>query len=143
DLVREVQPDIFTFSHALAQQAAYGEIPGRKRRRIHLRAAETVAALPGRERRAAEIALHFRQAGHLDGAVQYAILAGDSARRLFAHSEAERHFRLAADLSREIENIGLEAAALDSLAETLFTQGRYVDAGGVAEQSSALFRRVD
>lgn len=141
-LVRETRPDVYAFSHVLAQRAVYTEMTGRKQRRLHLVAAETIEAGPERERRAVEIASHFIQAGKSARAIPYSILAGDAARDVFAHTEAERHFRSAVEASQEIGDTAHEAAALERLAATLLRQARYPDAEVCAREAGEMFRRL-
>lgn len=141
-LVRETGPDVYAFSHALAQGAVYAEMTGRRQRRLHLAAAETIEAGPELERRAVEIAFHFMQAGEVARAIPHSILAGDAAREVAAHAEAERHYRSAVEASREIGDAAHEAAALERLAGALLRQARYPDAQSCAEEAVRAFRHL-
>ncbi len=142
-LVRETHPDVYAFSHALAQQAVYGEMTGRKQRRLHLLAAETLEGQQDRERRAAEIASHFLRAGEKGRSIPYSMLAGDAARDVFAHTEAEAHYRSALEAAEEIGSAGQEAEALEKLAATLVTRGGYQEAEECAQRSLSVFRSID
>jgi tetratricopeptide (TPR) repeat protein len=141
-LVREISADVYAFSHALAQTAVYAEITGRRQRRLHLAAAETIEIGPERERRAVEIASHFIQSGHPAPAIPHWMLAGDAARDVFAHTEAERHYHAALEASRAVEDTAQEAAALERLAVTLLRQGRYPEAEDCAREAGQIFRRL-
>jgi predicted ATPase/transcriptional regulator with XRE-family HTH domain len=57
--------DGYVFNHALTQQALYTELPNRRRRKLHLVAGEALARLAEsvRQRRAGELARHFREGG--------------------------------------------------------------------------------
>ncbi len=46
-LLLEVDPDAFAFTHALARDAVYGQLPRTRRRRLHLTVAGAVAAVGG------------------------------------------------------------------------------------------------
>jgi len=64
--------------HALAGQAVYGDIPTPRRRRLHLRAARALEAGP-EPRPLAQIAHHFKEAGHRRQWTRYAEAAADAA----------------------------------------------------------------
>lgn len=90
----------FAFSHVLARDALYESLPIRKRRSLHLRAADALEALmaPGAEQRAAQIAQHLLAAaplGDLARAVDAAAAAGSEARRRFALDQAAYYTRQA------------------------------------------------
>jgi class 3 adenylate cyclase len=101
DLIRAVAGAArsFTFRHALTQEAAYGSLLARHRREIHHRVAEGIeAASPGRlDDVAALLAQHYEASGDDEATLRFALLAGDTARRLYANSEAAAHYRTAID----------------------------------------------
>ena len=80
----------YIFEHALTQDAAYGTLLKSRRAQLHRDVAEAIERLwPERgEENAAVLALHFEKAGLDDKALSYALVAGDVARRAFAHAEA-------------------------------------------------------
>ncbi len=89
----------YDFSHAKLRELAHTETSLARRRLLHLRAGEALAA-PGRERRELEalaglIAGHFQAAGQDRRAADYFRLAGDHARRLYANGEALAHYQAA------------------------------------------------
>ena len=100
-LVREAGTDTYAFDHALTQQALYTELPGRRKRRLHLAAAEAMerSSQESRSRHSAELAWHFLEAAHEERALPYAIAAGDEARAIFANREAERHYTTALEIA--------------------------------------------
>ncbi|HEX6799795.1 MAG TPA: AAA family ATPase [Ktedonobacterales bacterium] len=71
----------YIFNHALTQQALYVELSTRRRRKLHLAAGAALERLPEvtRQRRAAELAWHFREGSAPERALPYALLAGDDA----------------------------------------------------------------
>ena len=103
-LVREAGTDTYAFDHALTQQVLYTEVPGRRKRRLHLAAAEGLERLPqeSRARHSAELAWHFLEAAAEDRALPYAIAAGDEAKAVFANREAERHYTNALEIAEHV-----------------------------------------
>ncbi len=120
-LIRETGPDTYAFDHALTQQALYVELPGRRKRKLHLAAAEALERLPpeSRLRHSGELAWHFLESANEKRALPYAMAAGDQAAEVFAHREAERHYSTALEIAeqvgdheREVETLGRRAALL-------------------------------
>ena len=127
-LVRMTGKDRYAFDHTLTQQALYAALSPRRRRRLHLLVGRALEKLPERKQRqrAAELAWHFLQGDDADKAIAYALLAGDRAEEVFAHLEAERHYRTALELINEIEAPEtLEAQALEKLGAVLKISSRY------------------
>jgi predicted ATPase len=70
----------YAFGHALIHQTLYEELPAHRRRRLHLRVAEVLEGLHGRQATAAtELARHFLLGNHAERAANYSVLAGDYA----------------------------------------------------------------
>ncbi|HZU14732.1 MAG TPA: AAA family ATPase [Chloroflexota bacterium] len=142
-LVRETGRDEYAFDHALTQQALYSSLSPRRRRRVHLAAGEALDGLPERRRnqRAAELAWHFLQGDDPQRAARYSLLAGDQAESVFAHDEAERHYRTALELAQDLDDRLLEAEAVEKLGVVLRTVGRYDEALGLLERAAALYSK--
>ena len=140
-LVRTTGNDRFAFDHALTQQALYASLSPRRRRRLHLAAGGSMESLPARirDKRAAELAWHFMQGDDTEKAVQYSLLAGDGSELVFAHDEAERHFRLALELSRDTADKRREAEAQERLGVVLRVMGRYEESRSMLEASARLY----
>ncbi|MBV9281996.1 MAG: AAA family ATPase, partial [Chloroflexi bacterium] len=115
-LVRETVSEHYAFNHALTQGALYAGLSGRRRRKLHLAAGESLEGLPAcrREGREAELAWHFLEGDNPERALRYSLLAGDRAEEVFAHNEAARHYRAALDLARDV---GSEADRREALAK--------------------------
>ncbi|HEX6817621.1 MAG TPA: AAA family ATPase [Ktedonobacterales bacterium] len=141
-LIRETGADRYTFQHGLIQQALYAELPGRRRQRYHRVAGEVLSRLPERERkrRAAELEWHFVEGGVPEEALPYALMAGDQAEAVFAHAEAEQHYRSALELARELGERGREAEALFKLGSLLMTVARYDEAIQTLERAAEVAR---
>jgi len=149
-LVQEIDGDHFAFHHTLTQQVLYEDLSGRRRRRLHRIAAQMLARgdRARREGRTAELAWHRIQADDAEGALPYAILAGDQAEESFAHSEAERLYRMALSIAWEIEPAaseriaGLEAQALEKLGGVLRATGRYDEALEALERAAGAYQET-
>lgn len=143
-LVREVSPDVYGFDHALTQQALYGELSTRRRRRLHLAAGEAIESLPERKRQArtAELSWHFLQGDDLPRAAAYTVAAADEARSVFAHDEAESRYRSALELAVETDDKPLQAHAQLGLGSVLQVVGRYDEALDMLIRASALYRAL-
>jgi len=113
-LIEEGQRDEYAFDHALTQQTLYAELPTRKRRRLHLAAAEALERMPEgpRLRHSAELAWHLTEAALGERAIPYALAAGDQARSVFATGEAERQYAMALELAEQAGNHQGEVDAL-------------------------------
>ncbi|MFO0580138.1 MAG: AAA family ATPase [Polyangia bacterium] len=94
--VLETQGSDWRFSHDKLREAILRRIEPVRSARLHAELAEALEVCYSgeeRERRSAELALHFTQAGHPERALPYYILAGDRAARLGLLSESRAHYR--------------------------------------------------
>jgi DNA-binding SARP family transcriptional activator len=115
-LVREVGGDVYDFGHGLVRDLVYQETSLARRRLLHRRVGEALAAR-ARGRRpqdppAASIARHLELGGATAEAAGYHRLAGDQARAVFANREALDHYRAALGLG-DPDAAGLQAAVGD------------------------------
>ena len=118
-LIEERQPDQYAFDHALTQQTLYGELSPRRRRALHVAAAESLERLPAEERAplSAELAWHFLEAAQEERAIPYALAAGDRARSVFANGEAERQYTTVFEIAEHTKNGEGQVAALSRRAK--------------------------
>ncbi|MBV9281827.1 MAG: AAA family ATPase, partial [Chloroflexi bacterium] len=152
-LARESAPETYAFDHVLTQQALYEGLSSRRRRKLHLAAGEALerssvvgAHLPvssaGRqERRAAELAWHFRHGNDTERALAWTMRAGEQAEAVFAYQEAERQYRTALDLAQGLTDRAIEAQAWETLGRVLKSLARYDEALTALETSAAMYRR--
>ena len=97
----ETDPELeYLFRHVLIQDAAYDSLLRTDRRRLHRLVGETLEQRypDRRDELAPVLGLHFEQAGDRDRAVEYLVLAGDSAHQRFANTEARGFYGRAATL---------------------------------------------
>ncbi|HEV2892864.1 MAG TPA: tetratricopeptide repeat protein, partial [Actinomycetota bacterium] len=138
-LVHEVAGDVYDFGHGLVRDLVYEQTSLARRRLLHRRVGEALAAA-ARGRRpqeppAASIARHLELGGATAEAAGWHRLAGDQARAVFANREALGHYRAAVGLG-DPDPAGLHAAIGDL--ETLLGNydaalAAYTEAAGAAE----------
>ncbi len=143
-LVRTTGGEVFAFDHALTQQSLYEELSPRKRRRFHRAAGEALEALPesARQGRVGELAWHFLHADDTDRALLYSVKAGDAAEAVFAHADAEPHYRTALEITRDNGDARGEAEALQKLGGALRLAGRYAESHDVLEIAAEVYQRL-
>jgi DNA-binding SARP family transcriptional activator len=125
----------YAFAHDSMRSVVYGDTSLARRRVLHRRAAESLAARSPRERteRAAVVAEHYRLAGRDPDAAEFHRLAGERARELMALSEAISHFEAALALSHPDE-----AALHEAVGQALTVAGDYAGALASLEAAAAL-----
>ncbi len=125
----------YAFAHDSMRSVIYTDTSLARRRLLHRRAAEALAARSPSHRveRAAVIAEQYRLAGRDADAAEYHRLAGERARELLAPSEALAHFRAALALGHPDEAILHEAVG-----ELLMLMGEYGSALTSLEAAAAL-----
>jgi transcriptional regulator with XRE-family HTH domain/tetratricopeptide (TPR) repeat protein len=139
-IVREGQQESYHFNHALTRDTLSADLAARRRRRLHRAAADALERLPDHERWAAELAYHLLAAEERARALPYALLAGDQAEAVYAHAEAEGHYRLALRVTEELGEQGSAAQVLEKLGLAVRAQGRLQDALERLDQSAALYQ---
>jgi len=141
-LLRETGRDTYAFNHALTQGTLYGELSSRKKRRLHLAAGQALEQLaePARNLRIPELAWHYLEADDPEPALHWALEAGRAARELFAYDEAERHYRTALELARELKDAKAEVRATEELGRVLRTVARYDESIKVFDEAIQLHR---
>ncbi len=142
-LVRETSGDAYTFDHGLTQQTLYERLPAHRRKRLHVRAGQAIAALPDwrRRTRVGAIAWHFLQGRDRELGLRWSLIAGDQAWSVSAMSEAEHHYGLAAELAQEVDNEEARAQALEGLGRLFNVQARYEESRRALDAADSLYAR--
>ncbi|HUY71562.1 MAG TPA: AAA family ATPase [Gaiellaceae bacterium] len=123
----------YEFRHEQARKVAYERCSRGRRRRLHRRAAETLAARPDGSALPGAIAQHLLLAGREGEAAEWFRLAGERARDLYANVEALAHLRESLALGHP------DAAALHQQIGDLRTlAGDYAGALSSYEAAAAL-----
>jgi transcriptional regulator with XRE-family HTH domain/tetratricopeptide (TPR) repeat protein len=136
-LLTETGGGTYRFAHDVVREVIEAGLGDARRMLFHRRIGAALEQRPEREheQRAAELAWHFRQGNEPERALPYALRAGDQARPLFAHDEAEQQYRLALRLAREVNDRKYEARALEKLGALYWTLGRHEEALPALEQA--------
>jgi tetratricopeptide (TPR) repeat protein len=140
----------YQFAHDVIREVVEADLGAARRTLLHRRVGEVleqatqrVPRANERERRAAELAWHFQEGDDPERALVYALLAGDQAEGLFAHGEAEAHFRMALELAGKIEDREREAEAREKLGGVLRASGQYEAALLVFEQAATIYETAN
>jgi tetratricopeptide (TPR) repeat protein len=132
-----------TFGHELVRSTIAASLASPRRRRLHRRAAEAIAALHGEHPgKAAELALHFAAAGRGTEAevLRHALRAGDQTRRSFGYHLALDQYNAAIAAA---ERLGAAAPADEvqrAFAGRLLTYEALLDWNGIMA-TSAQYKR--
>jgi predicted ATPase len=115
-----IQPELeYLFRHALVQDAAYGSLLKKDRKRLHLAVGEALEQLyPNqRDELAGTLAHHFEKAEVREKAIRYFTRAGDQARLSYANQEAIDFYRAA--LGQVEQLLRADAKLLESWREAI------------------------
>lgn len=124
-LLREREPCAAVFRTPLARDAIYAAIPWTRRRNLHRRAAETLAAAGASIEQAAG---HWQAAGDDERARDAWLQAAGHSRRLHAHADAVQHLRHALDLWPLEQRSAERLKALEQLGDSAQLARRFSDA---------------
>ena len=136
---------VYTFHHALTQEAAYASLLVKRRREVHRRVAEALEATNAErlEEVAPLIVEHSVRAGNDEATLRAAALAAAAAARLYANTEAEAHYRTGIEAARRL---GSGASVLGPLylgrGTALELSGRYEEARANYEEMRSLAREL-
>ncbi len=131
-LLEEQEGGQACFRHALAQEALYAEVPWIRRRDLHRRLAEALAASGGTS---LEIATHWRGAGDEAHAREALVRAAEESEAVHAHRDAVRAAREALELWPEDETEELRL-------ETLRRYGRCAELVGELGEATKAWREI-
>jgi predicted ATPase len=142
---------VYTFKHALVQDAAYSTLLRGPRQLLHSQIADALLTAPEEKTAAAPeiIAHHLQNAGRPAEAIAYWREAGDQAMRRAANREAIEHFRRALQLLASqpdaLERWRTELAILDRLSAALMNvYGRSApEVGDAVERAAEIGHRLE
>lgn len=137
-LVREKTRDPereYIFKHALTCEAAYDLLLRSRRRDLHARCGAALEALfaERRDEFAAMLAHHFEQAGELERTLQYARIAADNARRVYAVSEELEHRERILSTLEKLPG-AMPAELIDAILEWAWVRNRRAQYDGLLER---------
>ena len=119
--------EVYRFAHQQLREVVYAKLQHELRQHMHSQFAEVLEQ--GDQSAAADLEWQFAEAGRTPKAIQYGLAAGDRAREVYAHRDAqafyERVLLWANDLAEYQEQV---AQAHFGLGETYFFLGRYESA---------------
>ena len=141
-IVREGAHDQYHLNHALTHDTLYAELSARKKRRLHRAAADSIERLPDHERRAADLAYHLLAADEGERALPYALLAGDQAESVYAHTDAEGHYRAALVVAQELGDQAREAEALEKLGKSIQQLGRHHESAEICQRALRAYQEL-
>jgi tetratricopeptide (TPR) repeat protein len=139
------EEDRLRFHHDLFRATAYEGLSFRRRREIHRRVGQALVRRAGErvDEEAAVLSLHFFEAGELDHAWRYAVLAGDRARASYANVVAAGLFERALAAARELQRPATEVARVaESLGDVCELFGAYERAEAAYAQAQELVSDV-
>jgi len=134
----------FRFAHALIQEYMYRQLGAADRAALHKEIAETLEMLYKDDMAviAVRLARHYREAGVREKAVEYLLQAGDQARSLYAHQEAEEHYQQALAYLKEMNATEQTARTLMKLYLVYHSTFDFQRAQQALEECNALWRRL-
>jgi ATP/maltotriose-dependent transcriptional regulator MalT len=138
--------ETYAFRHALVGEAVYGDLLPGERSALHARIAAALERAPDllgdvpEATVSAQLAYHWDGAHDLPRALGAAVAAGLGAKRLFAFSEAKRHFERALELWERVPD-AVERAGRDH-ADVLGQAAAAANQAGEANRAIALVRKA-
>ena len=140
--VRGQPPEtIYTFKHALVQDAAYGSLLRDRRKSLHLRLAEALEQGPATAAEPEVLARHFAEAGLAEKAVDYYLKAAGRAADRWATLETVNHLRQGLHQLRDVPD-SLQRKRLELALKTALGRGLIDIKGPGDEESYEAFARA-
>jgi tetratricopeptide (TPR) repeat protein len=139
------EKDYFRFDHAKSREVVYEEIRLPLRIGYHSRIAEKIESRDQSLENvyASDLAFHYTQAGNLEKAIKYSLVAGREALAGFSNAEALKHFTyILQAISENSEDKNARETALEGLAESYFSMSMFKEAIRTFEQLSDIATSV-
>jgi tetratricopeptide (TPR) repeat protein len=140
-LIRALEGESFSFTHDKIRETLYEEINSIRRRRLHHKLAqrlEKVVMDQTRENYLPDLAYHYLQGGDLNKGMEYAIHAGEHARRLYANDEAIKYYLQAAEAADALQLTGELSEIFETVGELYSSQGMFYNAVEFYDQAISL-----
>jgi tetratricopeptide (TPR) repeat protein len=144
-LLAEDSVGIYRFTHDLIRETVEAMLGSQRRRTLHRRLAEELERQDDQDdhaRHTTEIAAHFLAASELRRALPYTLLAGDQAEAVYAHAEAEGHYRAALEAAREAGDAAREAEALEKVGRTIARLGHHREAAAFFDRALRVYQEL-
>jgi tetratricopeptide (TPR) repeat protein len=139
-LLRALEGESFGFTHDKIRETLYEEMNTIRRRRLHLKLAQGLENLyseTSQETKFPELAYHYLQSGELQKGMDFAILAGEQARGIYAYNEALQYYLEAAESAESLGFIDKLGEINRIIGELYFYQGLFDKAVDTFQQSLA------
>ena len=130
----------FRFRHALVHDAAYGRLPFKRRRELHLKAVEALELPKDGDRRPDLLALHTYHARDWEHARRYSLEAAELAAARYANLTAAEHYRHAIESGRHVRILseGESARTWERLGDMLLLSSSYDEAVAAFQKARKL-----
>ncbi|HEY3847230.1 MAG TPA: AAA family ATPase [Acetobacteraceae bacterium] len=133
---------VYSFKHALMQDAAYGSLLRDRRRSLHLQVAETLERDAAGARTEPELlAYHFAEAGVADRAIDYHLKAAEQAMTRCAIAEMVSHLRRGLGLLSGLPD-GPATRRRELALQTALGRGLIDNVGSASDEGHAAFVRA-
>lgn len=141
-LIAETADGSYVFTHDLIRETIMRHLGSARQASLHRRVAAALEAQPHQDRRAAELAWHLAEGDEPARALPYALEAGAQAKTVYAHTEAERHYRMAVGLARTCGDSSSQAQALEQLADVLWGTGNFQEMPALLDAAAEIHRQA-
>lgn len=136
------EPDVvYSFRHALVQDAAYGSMLRPRRRSLHLQVAEALEREAAEEAEPEILAQHFAAAGIADRAIDYYLKAAARAATRSAVAELVSHLRRGLELLATLPDTA-ETRRRELQLQVALGRGLIDSVGSSSEEGYAAFKRA-
>jgi predicted ATPase/class 3 adenylate cyclase len=133
---------VYSFKHALMQDAAYGSLLRDRRRALHLQVAETLEReVAGATAEPELLAYHFAEAGVADRAIDYHLKAAEQAMARCAIAEMVSHLRRGLGLLATLPD-GPATRRRELALQTALGRGLIDNVGSASDEGHAAFMRA-
>jgi tetratricopeptide (TPR) repeat protein/transcriptional regulator with XRE-family HTH domain len=123
-LLVEQRNDAYAFTHDLIREVVSADLSAVRRAVLHQQVAAVLEQQSG-EPPLEALAYHYEQSEQQEKALYYLQRAGDRAKHLYAHAEAEGYYQALVERHEQLGQRAEAARAREQLGAVLITMGRY------------------